>query len=511
MGTSEILVILPLVILILLVVKLLHNSKTTNTDDQTDKIYQLQTDLQLEQADTAHYKELLVQLKAELEQLRYSEQEVVQLRERCSSLQQKNESISQKSAQLHEIQENTQLKLTQSEANLHNTQQNYAEHKNQYSSLQGEHLALKENFDVQHAELINTRAQLKAMGEKLEQQQQDVERLQKKFQMEFENVANKILEVNSEKFTEKNQKNISDILHPLNEKLRNFEKKVEDTYEKGLKDQTDMKAELKKLQELNQRISSEANSLTKALKSDNKQQGNWGEMILDKVLERSGLREGSEYSKQYSAQNDEGKRLQPDVVINLPDNKHIIVDSKVSLIAYTNWVNADNEIDRTAYKKAHIASLQAHIKGLSEKHYNNLQGINSPDFVLLFLPIESSFSMAIENDNDLYGFAWDRKVVIVSPSTLLATLRTVASIWKQENQTRNILEIADAGAKLYDKFVGFVEDMEKIGKGIETTRTNYDSAMKKLSEGRGNLVNSTQKLKKLGVKTKKDLPEHLLD
>ncbi|MFV0365227.1 MAG: DNA recombination protein RmuC [Mangrovibacterium sp.] len=508
MEVLEIIILVALATLLLLVVKLLQKTwKGGNSGEQSEQYHRLQTDLQLAQANVEHFRNQHQEAKNEIAQLRQIEQEVVQLRERNQQMQQ----VQQKMEELQMNHENVQQQFAQTEANLYNTQQNFAEHRAQHNQLQEEKRALQENFDTQHTDLLHTQAQFKALQEKLAQQQQDMDKLQKKFQMEFENVANKILEVNSEKFTEKNQKNIHEILNPLHEKLKSFEKKVEDTYEKGLKDQTDMKAELKKLQDLNHRISQEAHSLTKALQSDNKKQGNWGEMILDKVLERSGLREGAEYSKQYSAENDEGKRLQPDVVINLPDDKHIIVDSKVSLVAYTNWVNAEDEAEKAACKKAHIASLQAHVKGLSEKHYNNLKGINSPDFVLLFLPIESSFSMAIEGDNDLYGYAWDRKVVIVSPSTLLATLRTVASIWKQENQTRNILEIADAGAKLYDKFVGFVEDMEKIGKGIESTRISYDNAMKKLSEGRGNLVNSTQKLRKLGVKSKKDLPEHMLE
>lgn len=462
----EIIIALALLILIGLLAKLLAR-KPERTEADVAQLNQLQTDVQLANASVEHHKNQLQEAKAENDRLRSVEQEVVQLRERNSLVQQENAQTQDRNTKLQAEKEDLQTRLVAAES------------------------------------------QLQAMREKLGQQQQDMDRLQKKFQLEFENVANKILEINSEKFTEKNQKNIHDILNPLQEKLKSFEKKVEDTYEKGLKDQTDMKAELKKLQELNHRISEEAHSLTKALQSDNKKQGNWGEMILDKVLERSGLREGAEYSKQYSATDEEGKRYQPDVVINLPDNKHIIVDSKVSLIAYTNWVNAETEDERERFKKAHISSLQSHVKGLSEKHYNNLKGINSPDFVLLFLPIESSFSMAVEGDNDLYAYAWDKKVVIVSPSTLLATLRTVASIWKQEYQNKNALEIADAGAKLYDKFVGFVEDMEKVGKTLESTRTNYDNAMNKLSTGRGNLINSTQKLKKLGVKSKKELPEEL--
>ena len=302
------------------------------------------------------------------------------------------------------------------------------------------------------------------------------------------------------------------MLNPLKEKLQLFEKKVDDTYQKGLKDQTDLRAELKKLYELNARISEEAGNLTKALKGDVKKQGNWGEVVLERILERSGLNEGENgYQKQFSDSTDDGRRIQPDVVVNLPDNKHIIIDSKVSLIAYERAVNAVTDEERARHVKEHLFSLKTHIKGLSEKHYQTAKKLNSPDFVLLFLPIESSFSLAIQEDQDLFSYAWDQKVVIVSPSTLLATLRTIASIWQQENQTRNALEIAKQGGALYDKFVGFIFDMEGIGKSLETTRKNYDQAMNKLQTGTGNLVRRAENLRKLGAKATKELPGNMLE
>ena len=235
-------------------------------------------------------------------------------------------------------------------------------------------------------------------------------------------------------------------------------------------------------------------------------------MVLERILERSGLNEGDNgYQKQFSDTSEDGKRIQPDVVINLPDNKHIIVDSKVSLIAYERAVNAVEESDRQKFVKEHLISLKAHVKGLSEKHYQTAKKLNSPDFVLLFIPIEASFSIAIQEDQELFSFAWDQKVVIVSPSTLLATLRTISSIWQQENQTRHAIEIARQGGALYDKFVGFISDMENMGKNLETTRKTYDTAMNKLHVGSGNLVKRAEKLKKLGAKTTKELPGKLLE
>jgi DNA recombination protein RmuC len=349
------------------------------------------------------------------------------------------------------------------------------------------------------------------LQEKLQTQKAGLEEIQKKFTTEFENIASKILKKNSEEFTLANRKNIGEVLIPLKEKILLFEKKVEDTYQKGLKDQTDLRAELKKLYELNHRISEEASNLTKALKGDVKKQGNWGEVVLERILERSGLNEGEQgYQKQFSDTSDDGKRIQPDVVINLPDNKHIIIDSKVSLIAYERAVNAQTEGERAKFVKEHLVSLKTHIKGLSEKHYQTAKSLNSPDFVLLFIPIESSFSLAIQEDQELFSFAWDQKVVIVSPSTLLATLRTISSIWQQENQTRNALEIARQSGALYDKFVNFAGDLEGIGKGLDSTRKSYDQAMNKLQTGSGNLIGRVEKLKKLGAKATKELPLNLL-
>lgn len=371
-------------------------------------------------------------------------------------------------------------------------------------SAEGDNEQKSERLAKAEVEFANLR-------EKLATQKQEMEELQKKFTTEFENIAHKILKQNSQEFTETNQKNISEILNPLREKIQLFEKKVEDTYEKGLKDQTDLKAELKKLHDLNLKISDEANNLTKALKGDVKKQGNWGEVILERILERSGLTEGREYEKQFSVAGENGMRQQPDVVINLPDQKHIIVDSKVSLVAYERFVNATDESERPKFIKEHLLSIKTHVKLLSDKHYQNASGLNSPDFVLLFVPIESSFSVAIEADQDLFSYAWDNKVVIVSPSTLLATLRTIASIWQQENQTKNAIEIARQGGALYDKFVNFITDLEKIGNNIDQTRKNYDLAMNKLYDGRGNLIRSAEKLKELGAKASKKLPPKYLE
>ena len=358
-------------------------------------------------------------------------------------------------------------------------------------------------------------AQLKTtnenLAEKLESGKAEMEGLQKKFQTEFENIANKILEDKGTKFTEQNKTNMDIILNPLKEKILDFEKKVDNTYKAEAAERNSLKGEIKSLVELNKQISEEAINLTRALKGDTKKQGNWGEIILEKILERSGLEKGKEYKTQESFPTEEGRRIQPDVIILLPENKFIIVDAKVSLVAYEAMVNATDDDDRARQLLLHVSSVKGHIKNLSEKKYQVETKLDTPDFVLLFMPIESSFSTAIQADNELFSYAWDRKVVIVSPTTLLATLRTISSIWKQERQTKNALEIAEQGGKLYDKFVSFVEDITEVGKKMDSAKANYVDAMKKLSEGRGNLVGSAEKLKALGAKSSKNLPTALIE
>ena len=351
----------------------------------------------------------------------------------------------------------------------------------------------------------------KGLEEKLNTQKAEVDTLQKTFTTEFENLANKILEDKSKKFTEQNKTNLENILNPLKENITKFEKKVDDTYKAEASERNSLKGEIKALVTLNKQISEEANNLAKALKGDTKKQGNWGEIILEKVLERSGLQKGAEYEMQVSMTAADGKRVQPDALIYLPDKKHIIIDAKVSLVAYEAFVNALSDEDREMNLAAHVTSVKNHIKGLSEKNYQGLGQLNTPDFVLLFMPIESSFSLAVQADNELFNYAWERKIVIVSPSTLLATLRTISSIWKQERQTRNALEIAKQSGDLYDKFVGFVDDLLAIGKKMNDAKSSYDDAMKKLSSGKGNLIRRVETIKELGAKTTKDISQPLLE
>ncbi|MCK5822865.1 MAG: DNA recombination protein RmuC [Bacteroidales bacterium] len=382
---------------------------------------------------------------------------------------------------------------------------------NELNSMRKELETARTNIIVLNSKLSAKDADYKNLNTKLDEQKAELEQLYKKFNTEFENLANKIFEEKSQKFTQQNKTNIDEILHPLNEKIKDFEKKIDDTYEKGLKDQTALQAELLKLHDLNNRISLEASNLTKALKGDVKKQGNWGEMILDRILENSGLIKDEEYKTQVSIKDDKGSRYQPDVVVYLPDKKNIIIDSKVSLVAYEHWVNAETEAEKEKYIKEHLTSIKNHIKELSEKKYQLLEGLNTPEYVLLFVPIEASFSIAIQEDKNIFNYAWNNKIVIVSPSTLIATLMTVASIWKQENQTKNAIEIARQSGALYDKFVGLLNDLIDVGKKLDSTQNSYKLSMKKLSEGSGNLIHKIETIKKLGAKSSKEIPQKLID
>jgi DNA recombination protein RmuC len=358
--------------------------------------------------------------------------------------------------------------------------------------------------------LASSRTHFKDQETRLNEQKKEFEELNKKFNTEFENLANKILDEKSKKFTDQNKENLENVLKPLRERIKDFEKKVEEKYDTEQKERATLKGEIKMLHDLNKKISEEAQNLTTALKGDSKKQGNWGELILERILENSGLVKGEEYFTQYSTTNDAGNRIQPDVVVQLPENKQIIIDSKVSLTAYERFVNSDDSDEQESHLKAHLSSVKQHINELHEKNYHTGSGLDSPDFVLMFMPIESSFSTSIRADDELFNYAWDKRIVIVSPSTLLATLRTVASIWKQDKQTKNAIEIAKKSGLLYDKFVGFVKDMKTIGSRLESTQKAYDEGMKKLSEGRGNLVGKAEELREMGAKANKQLPSEVL-
>jgi DNA recombination protein RmuC len=435
-----------------------------------------------------------------------------------SSLNNQGQKIEELSFQLREslqASREQQADLNQTNEDLANSRASFA--------------ALKENFvrekesNEKHAALISEMgsrinkltsehstllANNNALTEKLSTQKEEMTDLQTKARMEFENIANKILEEKSGKFTETNRVNLEAILKPLGENIDLFKKKVEDTYDKEAKERFTLERSVKELIEQTNKVSTEANNLATALKGQSKKQGDWGEMILESILEKSGLTRGREYTIQESMKDDSGKNQRPDVVVHLPENRKIIIDSKVSLIAYDKFSSADNpELQRITLKE-HIHSIYSHIDLLAPKRYDQMEG--SLDFVMMFIPIEPAYLTAIQADQDLWSYAYNKRILLISPTNLIAALRLVTDLWKREMQNRNALEIAKQGEKLYEKFVGFVDTLEDVGKNIDKAHDSYAKAIGQLKDGRGNLIGQAMKLKQLGIKSDKQLSPSLL-
>jgi DNA recombination protein RmuC len=395
----------------------------------------------------------------------------------------------------------SQLKLLQSVQ---------AESKEQLQRLQTEKETIRSERERLAMALSRKESDFDHLQIRQQEQKQEIADLQAKFTKEFENLANRIFDEKSTKFTAQNKVNLDQLLNPLQEKIQNFEKKVEDSHKESLLNNVTLRQEIINLTSLNEKMSQETVNLTKALKGDSKMQGNWGELVLERVLEKSGLEKDREYFVQQAHTDPQGNRVFPDVVIQLPDGKKMIVDSKVSLTAYEKYANEEDSNLKASYLKEHVNSIRRHVEQLGDKNYHDLYQIESPDFVLLFIPIESAFATALNDDTTLYNKAFEKNIVIVTPSTLLATLRTIDSMWANQKQQENAFEIARQAGALYDKFEGFVTDLLRIGKKIDESKSEYEGAMNKLRDGKGNLITSVEKLKKMGAKAKKSLPEQLL-
>lgn len=377
-----------------------------------------------------------------------------------------------------------------------------------FTTVLNEREAIRKEKDFLNGELVRRNAELVNLDQKNREQKAEVEKLQEKFTKEFENLANKILDEKSSKFKEQNKESLETLLNPLQEKIKTFEKRVEDTNKESLGRHSEMREQLKMLTQLNQQMSKDADNLTKALKGDSQMQGNWGEVILTRILEKSGLKADSEYTLQDTITTPEGKRLRTDVLIQLPDGKKMIVDSKVTLVAFERFVSATDEGEKKEHLKQHIASIKRHVEQLSEKKYHYLID-ESPDTVFMFVPIEPAFALACAHEPQLYEMAFDKQVIIVTPSTLLAALRLVDNIWQNDRQKQNALEIAKQAGALYDSFTNLTDELIKVGKQIGTVQNSYEGAMKKLT-GKGNLIRRVEKLKKLGAKASKTIDNKLL-
>ncbi|MBN1199111.1 MAG: DNA recombination protein RmuC, partial [Bacteroidales bacterium] len=353
--------------------------------------------------------------------------------------------------------------------------------------------------------LAQKEAEIEALSEKFAGQKAEVEQLQEKFRIEFKNLANDILEEKTKKFTEQNSTRLDEILKPLGEKIRDFEKKVEETYDKESKERFSLGREIKNLAELNQQISKEATNLTNALKGQSKTQGNWGEIILESILEKSGLMRDREYVVQQSYVSEDGRRLQPDVVVNYPGDRHMVIDSKVSLTAYERFASADEKEAQESALRDHLLSVKNHVNELSAKNYQDLYQLKSLDFVMMFLPVEPAYLVAMQGDPGLWNYAYEKRVLLISPTNLIAALRMISNLWRVENQNKNAQEIARQSGELLDKLAGFVNDLTDIGSKLEATRRSYDAALNKLSTGKGNLVRRAEKIRELGAKPSKEL------
>lgn len=405
--------------------------------------------------------------------------------------------------QLYAAQQQLQLQKEQSALEKNNFEK-------QVDLIISERETIRTEKDSLAIQLSKKEVDFENLWERHKEQKNEIADLQEKFTKEFENLANKILEEKSAKFTEQNSLNMKNILMPLHDKIQVFEQKVEQTHKESIDYHAALRQQILGLSEMNAQMRKETLNLTKALKGESKMQGNWGELVLERVLEKSGLEKGREYEVQQSFTNIQGAKVFPDVVINLPDGKKMIVDSKVSLVAYEKWINEESEILKNDYLKEHIISIKRHVEQLGNKNYHDLYQIESPDFVLLFIPIEPAFAIALNEDSTLYNRAFDRNIVIVTPTTLLATLRTIDSMWSNQKQQENAFEIARQAGALYDKFEGFVADLVRVGNKIKDTKNEYDNAMNKLVEGKGNLISSVERLKKMGAKAKKSLPENIV-
>ena len=427
-------------------------------------------------------------------------------------LTQEQDALAEKTEQLYQIQH--ELKYARS--SLSEAEQSRVQLKEQLkqipmltqalSSSDNKVAQLQLELRQEHGKVMDLAARLESTQREMEEKLKLLQEAKQQMRLEFETVAQKLLEDKSQKFTQQNKTNMGEILTPLKEQLTDFKKKVEDVYDKESKDRVGLLQEILSLKQLNSQMSEDAINLTRALKGDNKAQGNWGEMVLEKLLEASGLQKGREYETQSSFSNEDGQRLRPDVVVHLPENKHVVVDSKVSLTAWERFSSDDDE-NNVLHLKQHVDSIKQHVKALSAKDYSNLYGINAPDFVLMFIPVEPAFLKALETDSDLFSSAFERNILLVCPSTLLVTLKTIHNIWRFEHQNQNALEIARQAGGLHDQFVLFLASVDDIGDKLSKAQQAYDMARKRLATGKGNLVRKVEQLQVLGAKAKKSMPE----
>ncbi|HHJ39272.1 MAG: hypothetical protein AXA67_12100 [Methylothermaceae bacteria B42] len=457
-----------------------------------------QTRHQIALAQANHDKELAL-LRQRLEQVTGDNH---RLQDSVDLLKQENTDLKNCLGQAENTLSRLETRLQERDQKIQEQQQDIARRDQRIESLEQQRHTL-------NAEVAEMKTRLAEQQRHNEEKLAELDKARAQLKTEFENLAHRIFEEKGRQFSEQNRKGLDELLSPVRTQLQDFRKRIDEIHTEEQRGRGSLQEHLRQLQEMNQRLNEEARNLTLALKGDKKAQGTWGEIVLETVLERSGLRKGQEYEVQGSFRDDEGKRLQPDVIIHLPEGKDIIIDSKVSLNAYQSYVAANDESEAKAALKSHLLAIRNHITSLSGKNYEHLQGVNSLDFVLMFMPIEPAFTTAFQEDPQLFSWAFERKIIVVTPTTLLATLRTIENMWRFERQNENTRKIAERAGRLYDKLRGFLEDFEKIGQQLDTVHGSYQTARQKLVEGRGNLIRQAEQFVELGIKVKKTLPQTL--
>ncbi|MDX5386177.1 MAG: DNA recombination protein RmuC [Alteromonadaceae bacterium] len=450
--------------------------------------------------------------------LRESDQAQALHHQHVSHLEQQIEQQRQTLLERDNSIETWRQKATSLENRLASTDSELASRRDRLSQLEQENRdlrlraeSLSDEFNQLKVELREQQVTLDKERRSAAEKMELLEKNRDALKQEFENLANRIFDQKSERFSQQSKTSLDSLLNPFRDQLQDFRKRVEDVYTTETRDRQALRSEIKSLQDLNRQITEEAANLTRALKGDKKVQGNWGELILERVLERSGLRKGVEYETQGSYRDEDNQLLRPDVIVHLPDQRNLVVDSKVSLLAYQQWVVAEEDSARDEALKQHVEAVRSHIRSLSEKDYSQLNGLHSPDFVLLFMPIEPAFVAAFQQDENLFAEAFERKIIVVTPTTLLATLRTIENIWRYERQSQNARRIADRAGAVYDKLRVFVEAMERLGTQLHTAQGTYDNAMNTLTRGRGNLISQANRFVELGVRVKKELPKAIVE
>ena len=460
----------------------------------------LKTSTSQVESESTYLNEKVENLEKENSELKTSKEQLISENGLLKNFENQAQQLSVKCEALNE----QNLKLTSQLSSAQTELEKDKELSEKYDALNEQNLKLTSQLSSAQTALQNEK---EATVEKLQQ----LEASKEKMTASFKVLATEILSKQSQEFTKSSEEKLKNVLNPLSTKIKEFEEKVKANHEKGIEQHENLKGEIKRLQEMNQKISEDAVNLTNALKGESKTQGCWGEMILERILETAGLQKGINYKLEESINTEEGKRFRPDAIIELPENKQIVIDSKVSITAYERYYNSDDQTVKEIALKEHVNSIKTHIKTLSEKSYHQLPGITSVDMVLMFIPIEPALGLALQTAPDLFEEAMNRNIVLVTPSTLLATMRTVAFILRQEKLAKNSQKIADDAGKLYDKLVAFATDLEKVGKQLKTVNKSYDDAMNKFSHGRGNVLKRAEDMRKLGIKTSKNFSNQLLD